>query len=98
MADLYLTVAQGSARRWQTRQQEREEIKLAIREGQISNIEPAERIQKRLTYQVPIRRIEELTELDFGNLRNAGPIEAPEAVGRERFGERELAGPEEATF
>ena len=50
------------------------------------------------TFQVPIRRIEELTGLDFGDLTDADPTETPEAVGPEGFGTREIARPEEATF
>ena len=32
------------------------------------------------TYQVPVARIEQLTDLDFGNLRNADPLAAQEAM------------------
>jgi V8-like Glu-specific endopeptidase len=43
-----LRVAQESARRWQTRQVEREEQRSAIEEGLIASVEPPESIQKRL--------------------------------------------------
>ncbi len=43
-----LTVAQESARRWQTRQVKREEQRSAIEEGLIASVESPERIQKRL--------------------------------------------------
>ncbi|MGH3145525.1 MAG: trypsin-like serine peptidase, partial [Rubrobacter sp.] len=46
--DLDLTVAQESADRWLTRQEKRKEIRSAIRDGRVSDVESPERIQKRL--------------------------------------------------
>ena len=46
--DLDLSVAEGAAKRWWDREQERKPTLSAIKEGRISNVESSERIQKRL--------------------------------------------------
>jgi endonuclease G, mitochondrial len=50
------------------------------------------------SFQVPIRRVEELTGLGFGDLKDAEPAETLEALGRESFGVREIAAPEDITI
>ena len=51
------------------------------------------------TFQVTVRKVEELTGLDFGDLKDADPAETPEALGREGFfGAREIGHPQDATF
>ncbi|HXG66950.1 MAG TPA: DNA/RNA non-specific endonuclease [Blastocatellia bacterium] len=48
------------------------------------------------TYQMPIRKIEQLTRLDFGDLRNFDPLEGIESVeGRHVMGGIELTSPEQ---
>jgi endonuclease G, mitochondrial len=43
------------------------------------------------TYQASIRTVEELTGLEFGDLKEADPAEAVEALGREALGVREIS-------
>ena len=50
------------------------------------------------SFQVPIRRVEELTGLGFGDLKDAEPAGTLEALGRESFGVREIAAPEDITL
>jgi endonuclease G, mitochondrial len=50
------------------------------------------------TYQVPIRRVEELTGLGFDDLKNADPAEALEATGREALGVREIVTLQDLTL
>jgi endonuclease G, mitochondrial len=50
------------------------------------------------TYQVAVRKIEELTGLDFGALKGVDPAESLEAVGREGFGAREIVDFEDLAF
>jgi endonuclease G len=42
------------------------------------------------TYQVTVRKVEELTSLDFGRLKDDDPAESLEAIGQEGFGAREI--------
>ena len=50
------------------------------------------------TYQVAVRKVEELTGLDFGGLKGADPAESLEAVGREGFGAHEIVDFEDLTY
>ena len=50
------------------------------------------------SFQVPIRRVEELTGLGFSDLKDAEPAGTLEALGRESFGVREIAAPEDITL
>jgi endonuclease G len=50
------------------------------------------------TYQVAVRKTEELTGLDFGALKGVDPAESLEAVGREGFGAREIVDFEDLAF
>ena len=42
------------------------------------------------TYQVTVRKVEELTSLHFGHLKDDDPAESLEAIGQEGFGAREI--------
>lgn len=51
------------------------------------------------TFQIAVRQVEELTGLDFGDLKDADPLKAPGAVATEGLlGGRQIASPEEAAF
>jgi endonuclease G len=50
------------------------------------------------SFQVPIRRVEELTGLGFSDLKDAEPAGTLEALGRQSFGVREIAAPEDITL
>jgi endonuclease G, mitochondrial len=50
------------------------------------------------TYQVAVRKVEELTGLDFGGLKRADPAESLEAIAREDSGAREIVDFEDLAF
>jgi endonuclease G len=50
------------------------------------------------TFQVPVRRVEELTGLDFGDLKEADPADVLELAEREALGAREIVTLEDLTL
>ncbi len=74
--DLDLSVAEGAAKRWWDREQERKPTLSAIKEGRISNVESSERIQKRLN-----RLTEAALRQNVGERR---PSRMVETIGLER--------------
>lgn len=50
------------------------------------------------TYQVPVRKVEELTGLGFGDLKSFDPIEALESLDQEGLGVQEIASYEDLTL
>lgn len=50
------------------------------------------------TYQVTVRKVEELTGLKFGDLKGFDPIETSESFDRESIGVREIASYEDLTL
>jgi endonuclease G len=47
------------------------------------------------TYQVPVRKVEELTSLGFGDLKSFDPTESQEGFDQESLGVQEIASYED---